>query len=548
MAGGGLRPALVRNTVPPALHGIDLQVKRGSLVAVVGGVGSGKSSLLAALLGELHLLSGAVSMAAGGVAYVPQTAWIPNDSLRNNICFGRPYDEERYEEVVRVCRLERDLELLEFGDETEIGEQGINLSGGQKQRLSLARALFSEAEIYLLDDPLSALDAEVGKAVFDECIKGALAAKTRVLVTNQLQFLPQVDHIVVMGKLPGVEGATIVDQGSYRELVTRGQDLSTIVERRRIGAADRHHLDDDTGDTDGEAVGGGATTEEEVAAAKAAGDEAIAELKRLSLLADVGTVAVPPAGTAAAKEKGRAGTAGADTAAGPALNEEAMGRGRLTAGDGADSAAIKKPKDSTAATAGAASTGGALMTAEERATGAVGWPVYEAYLRAAGGVAMLVALAALFVLGNAAAQGQQWVVSFWTSDPTYARRPLAVYLAGVTAGAAVLAAATHIRTLFAYWLGVRASRRLHGELLGRVLHAPTSYFDTTPVGRLVQRFSKDTDQIDQQLVSQMSMMTNGAMGMVAAVAAIVAATPPFALAVTPVGAVYLRIMNRFRPV
>ncbi|CAM9904704.1 unnamed protein product, partial [Hapterophycus canaliculatus] len=148
-------------------------------------------SLLAALLGDLKHVSGDI-YAAGALAYVPQTAWIPNDTVRNNIIFGKPYDEDKYEQVLTVCRLRRDLELLENGDMTEIGEQGINLSGGQKQRLSLARALYSDADLFLLDDPLSALDAEVGKQVFEGCVRDALDGKTRILVTNQLQFLPQV--------------------------------------------------------------------------------------------------------------------------------------------------------------------------------------------------------------------------------------------------------------------------------------------------------------------------------------------------------------------
>ena len=221
---------------------VNLTVKKGELIAIVGPTGSGKSTLLNALLGELNKENGTVNV-VGKVAYVSQSSWIPNDSLRNVILFGRPMDPKRYQEVLKCSGLERDLKLLENGDLTEIGERGINLSGGQKQRVAIARALYDEADVYLFDDPLSALDNEVGAQVFRSCINGnILKGKTRILVTHQLGVLAEVDKIVVMDKTETEQGPNsvsvsrpcrILDQGSLAQLLSRGRDLSKYVQKNQ---------------------------------------------------------------------------------------------------------------------------------------------------------------------------------------------------------------------------------------------------------------------------------------------------------------------------
>ena len=161
-------------------------------MAVVGRVGSGKTSLLASLLGETHILSGTLDR-RGRIAYVEQEPCIFSDSVRNNILFGLPLDEERLSEVVRVCQLEPDLQQLVNGLDTEIGERGVNISGGQRARISLARACYSNADIYLLDDPLSAVDPHVGKNLFSLCLRGMLREKAVLLVTHQVSYLEKVD-------------------------------------------------------------------------------------------------------------------------------------------------------------------------------------------------------------------------------------------------------------------------------------------------------------------------------------------------------------------
>uniref|UniRef100_A0A4W4G689 ABC-type glutathione-S-conjugate transporter n=1 Tax=Electrophorus electricus TaxID=8005 RepID=A0A4W4G689_ELEEL len=220
---------------PPCLKRVNVEVPHGSVVAVVGHVGSGKSSLLSAMLGETEKRSGHVTV-KGSVAYVPQQAWIQNTTLRENIVFGQERRESWYHRVLEACALLPDLDVLPGGDATEIGEKGLNLSGGQKQRVSLARAVYRTADVYLLDDPLSAVDPHVGQHIFHKVIgpKGILRDKTRVLVTHALSFLPQVDLILVM-----VDGE-ITETGSYAELLGRqGAGLRAEPGPRGAGQTDR---------------------------------------------------------------------------------------------------------------------------------------------------------------------------------------------------------------------------------------------------------------------------------------------------------------------
>lgn len=193
------------------LKNINLQVKKGHIAAVVGPVGCGKSSLISAVLGEMDKLKGSVNT-DGSMAYVSQQAWIQNATLKNNILFGKPLDKAFYEKVIEACALTQDIKMLPGGDQTEIGEKGINLSGGQKQRVALARAVYSRAEIYLFDDPLSAVDSHVGKHIFEKVIgpSGMLLGKTRLLITHSISFLPYVNKIYVMNS------GEITESGTYR--------------------------------------------------------------------------------------------------------------------------------------------------------------------------------------------------------------------------------------------------------------------------------------------------------------------------------------------
>ncbi|KAI1315909.1 Multidrug resistance-associated protein 1 [Mortierella claussenii] len=208
----------------PALSGISLKVKRGEVVAIVGDVGSGKSSFIAALLGQIRQTGGGPKLKLyGKSSYVPQEAWLINVNLRENIVFGKDFEQERYNTVVKVCALERDLTLFSHGDMTEIGERGSNLSGGQKQRVSLARAVYHKSDIVLMDDPLSAVDQNVGKHIFDQCIRGYLSDRTVIIVTHQLQYLHRCDKIVML------ESGKIAYQGTYDELMTNEPSFNMLI-------------------------------------------------------------------------------------------------------------------------------------------------------------------------------------------------------------------------------------------------------------------------------------------------------------------------------
>ena len=182
-----------------ALNDISFSVSTGQMMGVTGPVGSGKFSVLMAILRELPTISGTVSI-NGRVAYVPQIPWVFSGTIRDNILFGRPFDNRRYFEVLDVCCMQADLNNFSKGDLTEIGHRGVSLSGGQRVRVSLARALYSDADIYLLDHPLSAVNAKVGKHLFENCICGFLSEKTRVLVTHQMHYLTNIDNVIVLNE------------------------------------------------------------------------------------------------------------------------------------------------------------------------------------------------------------------------------------------------------------------------------------------------------------------------------------------------------------
>ncbi|VVC32361.1 ABC transporter type 1, transmembrane domain,ABC transporter-like,P-loop containing nucleoside triphosphate [Cinara cedri] len=206
-----------------SLNNINLTVKSGRLVAIIGPVGAGKSSLIHAILQEIPLSQGNISV-RGVVSYASQEPWLFNASIQQNILFGSPMDTERYKTIVEICALNRDFMQLPYGDRTLVGDRGVSLSGGQKSRINLARAVYKQADIYLLDDPLSAVDTLVGQHLFDKCIKGYLKEKTCILITHQIQYLTSIDQIVLM------ENTHILAQGSYQELQSSSLDFTKMLE------------------------------------------------------------------------------------------------------------------------------------------------------------------------------------------------------------------------------------------------------------------------------------------------------------------------------
>ncbi|KII85509.1 hypothetical protein PLICRDRAFT_145262 [Plicaturopsis crispa FD-325 SS-3] len=434
---------------PFELVDLKFRVPKGTFVAIVGRVGSGKSSLLQALIGEMRRKSGHVVF-GGSVAYVPQNPWIRNATLRENVTFGQDDDDDRFRDVIHACSLEHDLEMLPHGEETEIGEKGINLSGGQKARVSLARAAYSDSDVVLLDDSLSAVDAYVGKSILENCILGGpLAKKTRILVTHALHVLDKADYIYVM------DNGTITEQGTYQELMAD----STIFSR----------LMDEYGNQEKE------ETEKEA--------PGIAKMD-----------AVP-----------------------------------------ADAHAKQDDKKADAA----------LMQAEERNTGAVSIETYSKYLKFAGGIVWAPIFVLLLVLSQGAAVGNNLFLGFWTAESIHGFKQgdyMAVYAALGVAQALfsfMLSFGFALASLF-------ASLNMFRAALKGVLRSPTSFFDTTPIGRILSRLSKDQDTLDTELSLTLYQFLSTFASVLGTVALVFYTFPYLGIIFAPLTVLYLYVASYYR--
>ena len=389
---------------PFRLHDINFAVGRNELVAVIGSVGSGKSSLLAALAGDMRRTSGEIMLGASR-AFCPQYAWIQNATVRENILFGKDYDRHWYDQVIDACALRPDLDMLPNGDLTEIGERGITVSGGQKQRMNIARAIYFNSDIVLMDDPLSAVDAHVGRHIFDHAICGLLKDKCRILATHQLHVLSRCDRIIWIqeGHIETID--TFSNLMQYNEGFQKMM-ASTAQEEKE--------------DTESE------VKEDEVEDEK----------------------------TAARKHK-------------------------------------------------AAKKGAALMQQEERAVKSVSWSVYAAYIKASGSIMSGPFVVLLLIISQGANITTSLWLSWWTSDKFG-------YTTGQYIGAYAGLGVIQALLMFAFSvslsvLGTRSSKVLLQKAIFRVLRAPMSFFDTTPLGRITNRFSKDVDIMDNNLTDAMRM-------------------------------------------
>ncbi|XP_075908924.1 multidrug resistance-associated protein 1 isoform X2 [Petromyzon marinus] len=492
----------------PVLHNIALRVPEGSLVAVVGDVGSGKSSLISAILGEMELVEGRVSV-RGSVAYVPQQAWIQSGTVRSNVLFGRDMDEARYRHVLDTCALLPDLELLAGGDETEIGEKGINLSGGQRQRVSLARAAYGaqSASLLLLDDPLSAVDAHVGSSLFRRVVAhgGLLHGKTRVLVTHAVGVLPSVDLIVVLS------GGRVTECGSHSELLARDGAFAEFL--RRHGQEPTAAPDNDSATN--------ATTASTTTATTAT------------------TATTTGATTGATTATTTGATTGATTATGATTGASAPPdvrslKSQTSSGGRSDNEVGEEVKER-------------LVQDEKMETGRVSLAVYQQYGRAVGApLALCVAL--LYALQGAATVGQGVWLSDWTGDAVVNGTQggtgprLAVYAAlGFTQGLMVL-----LYIVLGRGVGMlRASKRLHADALIRVLRSPARFFEATPTGRLLNRFGRDVDSLDTLVPENLDAWLRCFCYTLATLMIISIATPTFLLAATPLAIAYWFIQRYY---
>ncbi|PHH53173.1 ATP-binding cassette sub-family C member 11 [Ceratocystis fimbriata CBS 114723] len=432
------------------LDNLNISFGRNELVAVIGSVGSGKTSLLSALAGDMRKTGGEVVLGADR-AFCPQYAWVQNATLQKNILFGKPMNKAWYEEVIHACALQPDLEMLPSGDQTEIGERGITISGGQKQRLNIARAIYFDADIVLMDDPLSAVDAHVGRHIFENAIRGLLKHKCRILATHQLWVLSRCDRVVWM------EGGKIQAVGTYEELLSNNDGFRTLVET-----------------------------------------------------------------TAQDEKKNEESTSKEDSNEDGDVSEQ-------------DSKAVKKKKPVAAP---------ALMQQEERAVSSVSWSVYATYIRASGTLMNAPILLVLLCLVQGANITMGLWLSYWTSDRFH--MTTGQYI-GVYIGLALVQCL--LAFLFSGLLAVletRASKHMLSRAMSRVLRAPMSFFDTTPLGRITNRFSRDVDVMDNALGDAMRMYLFTVSMILGVFGLIIAYFHWFAVALAPLAALFFFSAGYYR--
>ncbi|XP_041776328.1 multidrug resistance-associated protein 1 isoform X8 [Anopheles merus] len=493
-------PLLIENGVfswggeETTLKNINVRVEKNQIVAVVGTVGSGKSSLLSAFLGEMDKISGRVNT-LGRIAYVSQQAWIQNATLKDNILFGKPMDQRRYARVIEACALKPDIEMLPGGDMTEIGEKGINLSGGQKQRVSLARAVYNDADVYFLDDPLSAVDSHVGKHIFEQVIgpSGLLAKKTRVLVTHGITYLPNTDKIFVLRE------GEISESGTYQELMDKkGAFAEFLIQHLQEVSEEEEDLDEIKQQLEN-SVGG---------------EELLNQLKRSN---SKRSRSESTSETGSVKDISRQNsTTDSNTSLRRRTSEKAP--------------EVAKTK---------------LIEQEKSETGSVKWEVYKHYLKSIG-LTLSVATVILNMIFQGFSIGSNLWLSRWSTDDTAgndtSRRDMYLGVYGAFGAGQVLS--TFLSTLFLYIGALEASRTLHKTLLRRVLHAPlTSFFDITPVGRVLNRFSKDIDTTDSDLPATLRAWSACFFGVVATLVVISISTPIFAAVIVPIGILYYAVQR-----
>ncbi|OMJ18465.1 Metal resistance protein YCF1 [Smittium culicis] len=483
----------------PTLVNININVRSNELLAIVGKVGSGKSSLLNALLGEMYKSRGTVTI-KGKVAYAAQQPWIMNATVRDNIIFGHKYDKEFYDQVIFACGLEPDLPMLLNGDLTEIGEKGINLSGGQKARLSIARAVYARADIYLFDDPLAAVDSHVGAHLFKYVLgpEGLLKNRSRLLVTNAISFLKSCDSIALL------QDGHIVEFGLYSELVKNDSLLANLV--REFG-------NDNSSNTLQNSPNSSQVFKQHNDQCDGQNHSECEYLVDESLETDLGVTNKDPdfhfsERRCSIKTLPRASV----SLLSHAKNEESE-------------------------------TDGQLIEAETYTSGEVSRSVYKDYIISCGIVPSILFIITITLSQAISVYNSLWLKNWAKSNENNENRTFYYLMIYLILGIASISFGAARSYLLLAKCSSNSAKIFHERMLKSVFNSPMSFFDTTPIGRIINRFSKDQSVIDEELPSSFGAWLLSLQTMAFSIVAIIYELPSFLFIAVPISFVYFRLQN-----
>ncbi|TIB16346.1 hypothetical protein E3P89_00354 [Wallemia ichthyophaga] len=500
----------------PILQDINLSVKMGELVALVGRVGDGKSSMVQAILGEMHKFEGTVNV-KGSIAYYGQSPWIMGATVKENILFGHKFDQDFYNLVIESCALRSDLELLPQGDMTEVGEKGITLSGGQKARVALARAVYSRADIYLLDDPLCAVDAHVGRHLWNNVIghSGILKNKTRIISTNNAGYFDQVDALVMLKR------GVILEKDSYLSAIQRQGQLWQLMMKLGKGGGQSTTNSSGTSLNELNNSNGKGTPPTD-------GENTLVngELDKQSHTIFVDEQSEGP------KVDVVYGVCTEETKPREKRMSMSMRRASVVSLDKAKAIALDAMRNSS-------------QPKEQMGRGNIKTEVYKKYAESSsywGVIAFLITACLIQVFSVAGSV----VLKNWGEANNNGEANGIKYLLEYFA-CGLLSAIFMFITAFLLWAvcSIKCSKHLHDDMFHAVMRAPLGYFERTPVGVILNRFSRDVQVIDEVLVRVISGFFRTLIVVISIVFVIGGALPPFLLMIIPLSIFYQWIMKLY---
>uniref|UniRef100_T1KXB4 ABC-type glutathione-S-conjugate transporter n=1 Tax=Tetranychus urticae TaxID=32264 RepID=T1KXB4_TETUR len=502
----------------PVLHSINLSVGKAKLIAIVGPIGSGKSSLLASLLGDLHKVSGSVNV-YGKVGYVPQLAWIQNTTLRDNIIFGQPYCKAKFDQILDACALRPDLAILPADDLTEIGERGVNLSGGQKQRISFARAVYANCDVVLLDDPLSAVDVHVASHLFNQVIgpNGLLKDKTRLLVTHRLSFLPQVDQIIVL------KGGKISEMGTYNELLKQKGEFSQLVLNYLVNDDfNCGNLSEDFDDNINKTMYLNEPRVDSSISQIALDYDRISQDSCEYHIANCFTNRNEFENNKMAPQFGNK------------LEIDSINRLKQVIKNLDSKDLLKVP--------------GQLIEKEQAEIGGVKWRVYLNYFKTVG-FGLISCSVGLFIASNGCNLGANLWLSKWSEDYLDSSKAndtsMRLSRLGVYSALGALDSIFFItNAIILNFAILNGAVKIHKRMLQNIIQSPMAFFDTTPMGRVLNRFTMDIDVADYRISMSVRFVFNNMISSLTSIIGIVIENGYVIIVIAIVFCVYL-ILQKF---